>query len=295
MTAIRRDAIITHAAQNLLKDGYAVVRLSDLETTKLQQTLHAAKAFFQRSLQDKLSHGSAEAKWSHGFRPYGVEYSITPDRLDLNESFSLWSDRTDLVPNSDGVMDLLATCLDYRVSVVAPLVGGVLDEIIATKPFRCSAASPPRFERAAYLQINDCFDLSKTLPDQVARDLIQDKHEDAHMLTVLHATAPGLEIYPHDENGLEATEAMPMLPAENELIIMAGSVLTALTGGRVRPLYHRVRNHGIGGRQSIMYFVNPEIDEPLYSWVGGEEEGIDLRGRVRDAPLKYGLAPVDVL
>ncbi len=58
-----------------------------------------------------------------------------------------------------------------------------------------------------------------------------------------------------------------MLPAADEVVIMPGSVLTALSGGKIAPLYHQVRNHGLDDRQSIMYFVNPEIDEPLFGWI----------------------------
>ena len=42
------------------------------------------------------------------------------------------------------------------------------------------------------------------LPTPPERDLLQDKHEDGHMVTVLHATAPGLEIYVDDEVAADA-------------------------------------------------------------------------------------------
>jgi isopenicillin N synthase-like dioxygenase len=141
------------------------------------------------------------------------------------------------------------------------------------------------FEKASYLQFNYC------LPTPPERDLLQDKHEDGHLLTVLHATAPGLEIFIDECAG-------PLLPAPDEVVVMPGSVLTALTGGRVAPLYHQVRNHnlGEGERQSLMYFVNPEIDEPLYSWAASDRgERIDIRPHVQNAPSMFGLPPVEAL
>ena len=150
----------------------------------------------------------------------------------------------------------------------------ILDEVART--FGAEAA--PSFEKASYLQINYC------LPTPAERDLLQDKHEDGHMVTVLHATAPGLEIYP----GRALDEVKPMLPGPDEIVIMPGSVLTALSGGKIQPLYHQVRNHGLDDRQSLMYFVNPEIDEPLFGW-------IDVAGRrARRHPRARAERAVDV-
>jgi len=109
------------------------------------------------------------------------------------------------------------------------------------------------------------------------------------MVTVLHSTAPGLEIYVNDE-------IQPMLPNHDEVVIMPGSVLTALSGGKIPPLYHQVRNHGLDDRQSLMYFVNPEVDAPLYGWVDapdGNRE--DIREHVQNAPTMFGLPPVEAL
>ena len=89
-----------------------------------------------------------------------------------------------------------------------------------------------------------------------------------------------------------------MLPAKDEIVIMPGSVLTALSGGKIEPLYHQVRNHclGEGERQSIMYFVNPEIDEPLYGWLDSSDgERVDIREHVQNAPSMFGLPPVEAL
>jgi hypothetical protein len=55
-----------------------------------------------------------------------------------------------------------------------------------------------------------------------------------------------------------------------------------------------VRNHGLDDRQSIMYFVNPVVDEPLYSWVDAGEKQ-DLREQVLYAPKMFGLPPVEAL
>ncbi|WP_375500341.1 2OG-Fe(II) oxygenase family protein [uncultured Jatrophihabitans sp.] len=268
---------VTKAARDILHQGYAVVKLSDLDAGNLQTAISTAVQFFQRPLEDKLAHGSADH--NYGYRPFGIEYSRVPERPDMNECFTLWSSRLDLIPNSGDIDELTGSFLDWRDSL-APLVQSVLNEVAQ----HFGADKAPAFEKAAYLQINYC------LPAPAERDLLQDRHEDGHMVTVLHATAPGLEIYTDDDT------VQPMLPGKDEVLIMPGSVLTALSGGQIPPLYHQVRNHGLDDRQSIMYFVNPEIDEPLYSWIDNAEgERTDIREHVRNAPSMFGLPPVEAL
>jgi len=268
--------VIARAASDILDQGYCVVRLSDVDAANLQNAIATTNRFFARPSDEKLVHGSTDH--NYGYRPFGIEYSLTPDRPDMNECFTLWSSRLDLIPNADKINDVTEAFLAWRDSL-APLVQAILDEVAAA----FHAGGAPAFEKASYLQMNYC------LPTPPERDLLQDKHEDGHMVTVLHATAPGLEIYVNDE-------VQPMLPDRDEVVIMPGSVLTALSGGKIQPLYHQVRNHGLDDRQSIMYFVNPEVDAPLYSWIdapGGEST--DIREHVQNAPTMFGLPPVEAL
>jgi len=269
------DAIAA-ASRDIIDKGYAVIKLNDLDTARLTGAVATAVDFFQRPAEDKLAHGSTDH--NYGYRPFGIEYSVTPDRPDMNECFTLWSSRLDLIPKSDDIEDLTAAFLSWRDSL-APLVDAILDKVART----FGAGSGPAFEKASYLQINYC------LPTPPERDLLQDKHEDGHMLTVLHTTAPGLEVFVNDE-------AMPMEPGPDEIVIMPGSVLTALSGGKIAPLYHQVRNHGLANRQALMYFVNPEVEAPLFSWIDtadGARE--DIRAHVQNAPTMFGLPPVEVL
>jgi isopenicillin N synthase-like dioxygenase len=273
--------LVSKAAHDILEQGYAVVKLGDLDAGNLQTAISTAVQFFQRPLEDKMAHGSADH--NYGYRPFGIEYSRVPERPDMNECFTLWSSRLDLIPNAGDIDELTGSFLDWRDSL-APLVQGVLDEVAQ----HFGADKAPAFEKAAYLQINYC------LPAPAERDLLQDKHEDGHMVTVLHATAPGLEIYPGGDAASGTVQ--PMLPGPDEVVIMPGSVLTALSGGKIEPLYHQVRNHGLDDRQSLMYFVNPEIDEPLYSWIDNAEgERTDIREHVQNAPSMFGLPPVEAL
>ncbi|MEO9138468.1 MAG: 2OG-Fe(II) oxygenase family protein [Jatrophihabitans sp.] len=271
---------VTKAARDIVDQGYAVVKLSDLDAGNLKNAIGTAVEFFQRPLDDKMAHGSTDH--NYGYRPFGIEYSVSPERPDMNECFTVWSSRFDLIPEAQDIPELTGSFLDWRDSL-APMVKAILDEV--AQNFEANEA--PAFEKASYLQINYC------LPTPPERDFLQDKHEDGHMVTVLHATAPGLEIY---ADGEHSDSVKPMLPDADEIVIMPGSVLTALSGGAIQPLYHRVRNHGLDDRQSIMYFVNPEIEEPLYGWVDDEAgTRVDIREHVQNAPSMFGLPPVEAL
>jgi isopenicillin N synthase-like dioxygenase len=267
---------IVQAARDIIDQGYCVVKLSEIDADRLNTAIDTAVDFFRRPEAEKAVHGSADH--NYGYRPFGIEYSVTPDRPDMNECFTVWSSRLDLIPGADKITDLTDSFLSWRDSL-APLVAAILDEVART----FSAGQAPEFEKASYLQINYC------LPTPPERDLLQDKHEDGHMLTFRHANAPGLEIYVNDE-------VVPMLPDADEVVMMPGSVLTALSGGKIAPLYHQVRNHCIDDRQSLMYFVNPEVDEPLYSWIDAPDGSrADIRAHVQNAPTMFGLPPVEAL
>ncbi|KAH8894731.1 2OG-Fe(II) oxygenase [Thozetella sp. PMI_491] len=269
---------ISQAAKDIVNRGYAIVQLSDLQSGILHRAIGSAAEFFQRPLEDKLLYSRADH--NYGFRPFGLEYGITPERPDMNESFNFWSNRRDLIPHAQDIPELMSACLEWR-DTLAPLVKGILDDI--AKSF--GAETGPSFEKAAYLQTN------YFAPMSFERDMLQDKHEDVHLLTLLHATTPGLEIYAEGE---DSETVLPILPERNQVLVMPGSTLTTLSSGAIKPMYHRVRNHGLSRRQSIMYFINPELDEPLYSWIDAEKS-VDIREYVQNAPLMFGLPRVEAL
>ena len=97
-------------------------------------------------------------------------------------------------------------------------------------------------------------------PPKHDRDTLQDRHEDGHLLNFVKATSPGLEI---EVDG----RFEPVRLARNEVLVMPGSVLTALTGGLIPPLYHQVRNLGApASRLSLMFFINPPV-RPIAPWI----------------------------
>ena len=267
------------ASESIFSSGYARVRLDDDQAATLANALDRCNKFFAEPSEVKASHASAD--FNYGYRPVGMEYAATPDRPDMNEAFTLWSDRLDLIPEAEKIGDLTDALLAWR-GVLSPIVAGIFASVAEHY-----GATAPEFGAASYLQINNYVLAPKD------REMLQDRHEDGHMVTVLYGTAPGLEIFLGED--ADPASATPVTTTPNEVLIMPGSAITLLTGGGVKPLYHQVRNLGLDDRQSIMYFVNPEMSVPLYAWQGDPEQTTDLREPIRQAPGMFGLPDVPAL
>jgi isopenicillin N synthase-like dioxygenase len=113
------------------------------------------------------------------------------------------------------------------------------------------------------------------------RELLQTRHEDAVLLTVIWTSAPGLEC---ETDGV----MRPTCFAPDEVGVMAGGIMTAMTGGEIQPCYHLARNTRNEDRKSIMYFVNPDVDRPIVPFrEGAADAGPDLREIVKDNPQSH--------
>lgn len=268
--------VAVHAADDLLRDGYARITLRDGAEHLLHRALGESRAFFGQPTERKFRYSTGD--FNFGYRPLGREFSVRADRPDLNDCFTLWHDRLDLIPHAAELPALTDALLAWR-GHLAGLVADTVGEIAA----RLGGHKAPAFEAASYLQLNN---YAATGSD---RDLLQDRHEDGHLVTVIHATAPGLEIF------LDG-DPRPVHTAPDEVILMPGSVLTDLTAGRVPALYHQVRNLRLPERTALMYFINPELTEPVYAWTAEPgAEAVDLREKIRNNPGMFGLPVVPAL
>ncbi len=273
ITASRAEVIV----DDLLRQGYSRIPLVPAEAAALGQVLEAGREFFNQDVNElKRFSGSST---NHGYRAFGDEYSITPDRPDQNDSFSLWADDPSTIPNAEEIVAFLGALHDWR-EVLLPMASGIFADLAN----RYGSSTRIQFERAAYLQLNNYY---LTSPDI---EFLQDQHEDGHLVTFINTTAAGLEI--RDASG----QFSPVTTDPNEVLVMPGSVLTAMTGGQVPPLYHRVRNCGVLGRKSLMYFVNPQLDIALEPWLRNESNAdIDVIEWARTAPGMFGLPDIEAV
>jgi isopenicillin N synthase-like dioxygenase len=152
----------------------------------------------------------------------------------------------------------------------------VRDLFAAMRDYFAPGAPDLRFVNATYTQLNHYE------PARHTRELLQDPHEDGHLVTLVTSNAPGLEI---EVDG----EFVPANVTPDHFVVMPGSLLSLMTGDRVKPGYHQVRNSRRSDpRCSMMFFVNPEIDQPLQPWIENESnKGIDIIARAIAAPKQF--------
>jgi isopenicillin N synthase-like dioxygenase len=232
-----------------------------------------AEAFFARPAAEKFRY--AHPEWVEGYRELGPEYSQVPERPDLTESFSAW--------NHNRIHTELetwrASCpLHGSLRNAADLLADVVRELFAAMRDHFAPGAPDlRFFDATYTQLNHYE------PARHRRELLQDPHEDGHLVTLVTSNAPGLEI---QVDGA----FVPANVAPDHFVVMPGSLLSLMTGYRVKPGYHQVRNsRRPDPRLSMMFFVNPEIGQPLAPWIENESNrGIDIIARANVAPKQFG-------
>jgi len=112
-------------------------------------------------------------------------------------------------------------------------------------------AHPIDFRNDSFVQLNVYPDMLK----HRRRSHLQELHEDGHLVTFIKPNAPGLLVRVDGCDHLVNLE-------RNELLVISGSLLTELTDGIVKPLYHSVLDlNPPAPRASLIYNVNALYDE----------------------------------
>jgi isopenicillin N synthase-like dioxygenase len=260
--------------QQFEQQGFARIPLTDAMARKIERIYRLGEEFFVRSEAEKQSYSMQ----SHveGYRELGPEYSQVPERPDLTESFSAWNRNRGRPEVEDAVGGLelhraLREISDEWSLIVRGIFRAMADAWAPGSPeLRCY--------NGTYVQLN------YYEPSQHRAELLQDSHEDAHLLTLVKANAPGLEI---EVDG----KYVPAGADGNEIVFMPGSLLSLMTGYKIKPGYHQVRNtRRRDPRSSLLLFVNPEIDQKLEPWIKNESNaGIDIIERANEGPKQFGM------
>lgn len=268
------DASFKSLPSQLEEKGHARITVDPSLTEAIRHSFAINPEFFLKPMAEKRRF--ALSAHGEGYRQLGQEYSKTPDRPDLTESFSVWR-RNRARPElaawsaSCALHGPLSAIFDRMTEVTRAIFQALADHYAPGAP-------ELRFRDGSWLQTN------YYEPASHARELLQDPHEDMHLITLVCADAPGLEI---EVDG----EFVPAELGADELLLMPGSILTLMTGGRVKPLYHQVRNnHRNAPRSSLMFFVNPEVDQVLQPWIAAPiNAGIDIVAHATAGPSNFGL------
>ncbi|MEZ5830822.1 MAG: 2-oxoglutarate and iron-dependent oxygenase domain-containing protein [Dongiaceae bacterium] len=267
-----RNAYLAMIPQ-LEEQGFLRIPIDGAVRQSVDHVFTLANEFFKRPAAEKQHYSNAA--WVEGYRELGPEYSQVPERPDLTESFSAWN-RNRARPELEG---WAASCpLHGAMREASTVLGGIVRDLFAAmRDYYKPGAPDLLFHDATYVQLN------YYEPARHTRELLQDSHEDGHLITLVSTNAPGLEI---QVNG----EFVPAEVGRDELLVMPSVLLSLMTGFRVKPLYHQVRNsHRKDPRCSLLNFVNPEITQKLEPWVVNDSNrGIDIIERAIAAPKQFG-------
>ena len=152
------------------------------------RTFMLANEFFTRPAAEK--HRYAVPAWVEGYREMGPEYAPVPERPDLTESFTAWNHnraRSELEAWQAGCP--LHGAIRDASDMLADIVRGLFAAMAEYwNPNPGEPAPELRFYDATHIQLN------YYEPARHSRDLLQDPHEDGHLVTLVSTNAPGLEI-----------------------------------------------------------------------------------------------------
>lgn len=258
------------ALAEILSLGYCRIRLDERETLRREALHREADKFFELELEDRLRYSVPNR--THGYRPFSYAHSGAANKPDLNDSFLHWKHRPEPLPHAEEISGFVEALEAWRADTAV-----IVEELLAALKEYYGYGRKLTFDDASVLQIN-------SFAEKSSDELLQQVHEDAVLLTVIWTSAPGLEAVFGER--IEALEFGP-----DEVAIMPGGILKLMTGGEIQPLYHQARNHGRLDRKSIMYFVSPDVTEPIAPYVVNEvNEGTDIRQAVIDNPQTFGLS-----
>lgn len=264
--------------EELLARGHAKLQIGRETRRRIDHAFSISREYFAKPLPEKSSY--ALSQYVEGYREIGLEYSQVKERPDLTESFSLWNRNRAHTEAAGWIQSCpihaeLRRTIDDLSSYVAELFQTMADKW-------APGTTGPRFHKASYIQVN------YYEPAQHSRDMLQDGHEDGHLITLVTANSPGLEIQIGDTYE-------PVEIGADEMLIMPGSLLTLMTGGAIPPLFHQVKNSRRNDpRYSMMFFVNPEGNQVLEPWIRNETNaGRDVIAEANAQPLKFGLPTLE--
>lgn len=274
LTSVKDDRDYSQFVRQFEQKGFARIPMTDVLARAIERVYGLGREFFKRPLTEKMLYSMQS--FVEGYRELGPEYSQVPERPDLTESFSAWNRNRGRAEVEEAVAGselhrALREASDHMSMLASGLFRGMGDAWAPGSP-------DLGFYRGTYAQIN------YYEPSQHSAELLQDSHEDAHLLTLIKASAPGLEIE------VDGT-FIPAGADGNDIVVMPGSLLTLMTGGKIKPMYHQVRNNRRREpRCSLMLFVNPEIDQKLEPWIRNETNaGIDIIERANEGPKQFGM------
>lgn len=245
---------------DLFEKGYSIQPLSITEAFQIAAIKLEALKFFNMSQQAKES----ELYKGHhlGYRPIGGEYVGSPDFWDVNESISYSRMSLHLV-RKDSVAKGFYEASEQLYAFYDGVVQAILAEL---KSYYRSNQIVPETKNSSWIQINY---YQQLVAKSVNRNLMQGKHEDGHLVTIWSSQDDGMEFFPDGENG----EPTPVKLNYDHVLVMPGDLLTKITGGDIKPMFHQVKCiDSVYTRLAVMYFANPDPSKKFYPYASHADQ-----------------------
>jgi isopenicillin N synthase-like dioxygenase len=269
--------------QSFASEQFLVIKLPNETRKKILSLFANAHSFFREPNNNKSKCVFAQ---DIGYRPLGREYSKSPDYPDQIESFSVAA----RLPISSFELPIASVrALNISMLEVFDSFERLAEDIVMRLATEISSDSLANRLRGGLrlwsrLQVNYSKPASTSLP------FINETHEDMNLLTVTCANEPGLEVR------LNENEFRPISTGDGEVVIFSGEIAWLLSGGQIRPGYHRViTNSLVQERLAVLFFadLDPLLCQP---WIKNEiNHGIDIAERsvmnVRRFGLKNFISP----
>ncbi|HEX8129894.1 MAG TPA: 2OG-Fe(II) oxygenase family protein [Pyrinomonadaceae bacterium] len=271
------DVIPQNATQKLIKERVLILNPPEPIQESVRATFAVAAPFFQESLELK---SRCSFPQDMGYRPIGGEYSQSSSFPDQLESFSL-SARVP-IPLSE-LPSANARVLYEQMSATFDILEPLAEAL--TIKF-ASELSHRQIDEKLYGTLRDWsrLQLNYSRPAEVSVPFVNAFHEDLNLLTINFANEPGLEV------GITEDEVMEVMRMAGEAVVLPGEIAWLLSGGQIKPLYHRVRaDPQIRERLALLFFADPDprVCQP---WIANEiNRDVDIGARVRTNVHRFGL------
>jgi isopenicillin N synthase-like dioxygenase len=263
--------------ERLVNHGCSVIELVPPEPKAVAEVVSAALSFFRLSAAVKAK---CRIGLAAGYRPYGIEYSNSPERPDEMETFSATAasaSQGSALPSGSAQELHARTAAAFRLlEPLAEQLVVALAEDLTGRPWKETLSGG--------LHRWSCMQINYSRPGETRSEFINEIHEDGHFLTLTYATSEGLEVRQSDGDFSRVPTA------SNQMVVMLGGIASLMTDGRLSALYHRVRSiPTCAERISVLFFADlaPELCQP---WITGEtNRSVDIGAHIRANPTRFGL------
>lgn len=243
-------------ARSLISQGYCTIKIpSSLRDNFWRMVLSYS------DISPHIKEVFSFPERTDGFLPFGMERARSTNRVDLCERFCYRQNfRLDHHAHSfsQSPMYAAATACEVGLSAIA-------EQILAAICLNFEVPETIAIRDNSYMQF--CSYDARFRRDD--REYLQDRHEDGNLITLAKASCDGLVIFP---GGVSRMVDL----ADDEIIVFTGSLLTALSDGRIPYMDHAVLSPPVNvSRSSLVYFALPELDKTYASLVRGEKLNLD--------------------